>query len=84
MPKLAIAVPYCESQNEPSRPFSQLIELPDNIASRDKMLKKFFVDNVCDDEDAGLVVRKGKKGIDYGDLVVDSEIGVYLYLTYVS
>jgi len=83
MPKLAIAIPYCEYQNEPSRPLRQLVEIPSNVAARDEMLKKLFLDKVCDDPDAEITIYKGKKR-DYGDLIVEGEYGVYLYLTYVS
>lgn len=83
--KRAIAMSYCAGQNEPSRPIKRIIEVPDNVAARDKLLKQLFNDHVCEvEDDEDLIIRKGKKD-DYGDVIVSDYNGdVFLFLTYIS
>lgn len=81
--KKAICLPYCCDQNEPSIPLKQIVTLPDNVAKRNKLLKKLFVEHVCDAELKELTVRKGKPD-DYGDLFVSYGDEVYMFVTFIK
>ena len=74
--KLAIVLWYTEYQNEPSEPNKQLINLPDSVVERDKMLIAQFVEEHGDEDvkPDDLTVR-GDEDVD--DLTVESENGVY-------
>jgi len=81
--KKAIATSYAEEQNEPSCPLRRLIEVPTKKQEREELLKRIFIEHVCDVEPEELTV-KHKKGA-WGDLSVDAEdLGLHLYLTYIE
>ena len=81
----AILVPYACYQNEPSKPYPKIVEIPENIVSRDMFLKDFFVKHVSNDEDDPyyydtLVVNESSN---YGDIkVVNEQEDCFLFVTY--
>lgn len=85
---------YAEGQNEPSQPIPRIIEIPDDVAERNALLKNLFNTQVCADthvcgsDDGGefdVKVTEGGKG-HYGDLIVEPTDGssVYLFVTYIE
>lgn len=80
----AIALPYCSGQGEPSRPVKQLVNVPDNVAERDAMLKQLFVETVYDGVTVDKVDVCPCDADDYGDLVVEARGGYYLYITFLA
>ena len=88
--KFAIVVNYLEDQNEPSRPDSVLVFVPDNPAERRTMLlREFKLHNEdCGDEDEDadddeeITINETPDGC-YGDIDV-SYGGSHLFLTFIS
>jgi hypothetical protein len=86
----AIALPYCEYQNEPSRPLPMIIDIPDDKRVRDQMLTDLFHDHVMELYDLETLEQvEFLQIIDdpefgYGDITVCTDGGVYLYITYIK
>ncbi len=84
MAKKAIAVPYTEEQNEPSRPLSRIIEVPSNKKERDAMLLELYNSTFQPDEGEEPATVKDGKDDDYGDVIVENDYGCYLFITYIE
>ena len=82
--KKAIVVPYAVYQNEPSRPISNLVDIPDDIQERDELLKQLFVEYVLDSEDdLELTITEGNER-SYGDIIVSYDDSIFMYVTFVT
>lgn len=86
--KKAILIPYSCYQNEPSVPFNNIYDIPDDIEHRDKMLIDLFLQRVSNDEDNPEEYRKGVYVTNksrYGDLHVTDRSGdCYLFVTFIK
>ena len=82
--KKAIIVPYAVDQNEPSRPISKLVDIPDDTQERDELLKQLFVEYVLDSEDdLELTITEGNER-SYGDIIVSYYGSIFMYVTFVT
>lgn len=85
--KRAILLPYLCYQNEPSKPYPKIVELPDDVVTRDAFLKEFYLEHVSNNEDDPdfrdtLVISDESS---YGDLEVTTTFGdVFLFVTYLE
>lgn len=84
----AIGIPYCCNQNEPSVPLKKLIDIPDDIQQRNKLLLQLFNEHVCDmsdlDDDEKEEVRITESSKGYGDIIVSYGDDVFLYVTFIE
>lgn len=88
----AIGVPYSCYQNEPSVPLRKLIDIPDDIQQRNKLLLKLFNEHVCDvsdaydedDEDDIEEIQITESSNGYGDIIVSYGDDVFLYVTFIE
>lgn len=80
----AILIPYCEEQNEPSRPLPKVFDLPGTIKPREKVLKDLFIKHIMDDIEPKEIKVKAGNGYDYGDIVVSHNSGCHLFVTFIK
>lgn len=80
--KLAIALPYYVGQNEPSKPLTNLVAVPDDVDERDEVLTKLFFERVLDCDFDELTVTETPYG--YGDITVAYHDDVFLYITFIE
>lgn len=83
MPRNAILVPYCVDQNQPSKPLSFLVDIPDDEQQRYTLLRALFKEHVYDEleDDAEVIIRETEE---YGDLSVTDDDILYLFVTFVA
>lgn len=82
--KRAICLPYSTYQNEPSVPIKRIIEIPDDVAVRDKLLADLFTEYVCGGDVHPVTIKEGGRGC-YGDLIVSSgDDDVFMFVTYIE
>lgn len=80
----AIILPYAVDQNEPSRPISMLVDIPDDIQERDELLKQLFVEYVLDSEDdLELTITEGNER-SYGDVIVSYDDSIFMYVVFIT
>ncbi len=80
----AIILPYAVDQNEPSRPISTLVDIPDDEQARDELLNRLFVEYVLDsDDDLELIINDGNEN-SYGDIIVSYADSIFMYVTFVT
>ena len=86
--KQAIAIPYAEGQNEPSKPIRQIINIPDDIHERNVLLNDLFYEYVIGNESDRTLELEYTEGDvnDFGDIIVNlaEDEGVYLYITFIE
>jgi hypothetical protein len=81
----AIIVPYTVCQNEPSRPLSQIFDLPDDVEMRNEMLRNIFKEFVYDEaEDDEISVRTSRDEHEYGDIIVSFGDDIFMFVTWVT
>lgn len=79
----AIVITYAECQNCPSKPKSDLVDVPDGGSEREAMLTKLFHEVAYNDESANLTFNYQPN--EFGDITVAAvDDGVYMYLTFVT
>lgn len=83
--KQAILVVYAEEQDCPSRPHEQLVDIPEDKASRDEVLRAWFLDIAiaCDPADVDITIIDTPDG-EYGDIQVHNGEGVHMFVTFVQ
>ena len=82
MTRQAILLPYCCDQNGPSVPLKFIVDIPDDVTARDKLLRELFIAHVMCEADAVDVDIDDTAG-GYGDIVL-SYNDVFLYVTYIE
>lgn len=84
----AIAIPYAEGQNEPSKPIRRIVNIPDDIHERNVLLNDLFYEYVIGNESDRTLELKYTEGDvnDFGDIIVSlaEDEGVYLYITFIE
>lgn len=84
--KQAIIVPYAADQNEPLRPISKIVGIPDDQEERDQALSRLFFYYVLDNESlsrSDLEIREGSED-SYGDIVVSYDDSIFMYVIFVK
>jgi hypothetical protein len=84
----AIALPYAEGQNEPSKPVRRIVNIPDDVEERNALLTDLFYEYVIGNENERTLELKFDDGNvdDFGDIIVSlaEDEGVYLYITFIE
>lgn len=84
--KYAICVYYLIDQNEPSKPDSELVWIPDDPVERDKLLRELWSESCCgnDEGDEGDVeISVNDDPNDYGDVQI-GDGSSYMYFTFIK
>lgn len=82
--KPAIYLDYCCDQNEPSKPCSQVVWIPNDQAGREALLAELFSEVFDDDDDLRFGFGDTNDQSSYCDLYVSDGCDKYLLFTYLT